>query len=112
MLPTRVLESLITSVTSTNLRRIVFSGQGLAERLAGSDVARSYNVVDNCLCQLVDRLKELGYKRTLEVEFQAWRPAEWEAGSDLRKPLPKFEEKGRVRVVQTTAWRAIRCSDK
>ena len=112
MLPTQAIKTLITSITSTNLQRIVFSAQGLAERQSGSDVARSCNVIDNCLCRLVDKLRVLGYEYTLEVEFQGGRPAEWGAGSGLRKILPKFEEKGRVRIVQKSVWRATRCSDK
>jgi len=112
MLPTQVIKSLITSITSMKLQRIVFFGQGLAERLASSDAARHCNVIDNCLCRLIDRLRELGYEGILEVEFQAWRLAEWGAGSDLKKLLPKFEEKGRVKVAQMLAWRPTRCSDK
>lgn len=106
MLPMQVAESLITSITSTKLQRIVFSARGLAERLAGSDLAGSCNVIDNCLCQLVDRLRKSGFNRTLGVEFQAWGPAEWELGSDFKRLLPKFGEKGRVRIAQISPWKA------
>jgi len=100
ILPTRVAKSLITSIKSTKLQRITFSAQGLAERVASSNLARSCDAIDDSLCQLVERFRESGYKRTLEVEFRAWGQAEWELGLDFRRLLPKFEEKDRVRIVQ------------
>ena len=109
--PTQVVESLITSITSTNLQKIVFSAQALPKWLADSDVARSRNVIDDSLCQLVDRLRRSGYERTLEVEFQTWELAEWEARSDFEL-LPKFREKGRVGITRTSVWRAAHSSDE
>ena len=101
-LPTQAIGSLITSITSTNLQKILFSTQGLAETSAASETARLCKVIDDYLCQLVDRLWGSGYECTLEVEFQAWRPP---GGSSLEQILPKFRERGRVRVTQS-AWRA------
>ena len=90
----------IASITSTNLRRIVFSTKAFTERLAHLDLVRSCDIIDNSLCQLVDRLRESGYHRILEVEFQASKLVEWVVASDFKKLLVKFQEKGQVRIVQ------------
>lgn len=48
--------------------------------------------LDNCLCQLVDRLV-CGLQ--LEVEFQALNTQEWWSGElGFKKYLPRFYEKG------------------
>ena len=55
--------------------------------------------VDEQLCELVDRLRAMGYRRTLEVELRIR-----EIGSDpgsygFATLLPRFREKGVVMVV-------------
>jgi len=59
---------------------------------------------DDSLCRLVDRL---GCEGRLEVEFQAVRDAKL----DFDKYIPKFAEKGRVRVVDEADKSVIYCSD-
>ena len=54
--------------------------------------------LDDTLCGLVDRLRMSGYEHTLEVEF----PIDVEDMDNYEayqeKLLPKFKEKGRVRI--------------
>ena len=56
------------------------------------------------ICGLVDRLCLLGYKHTLEVEFRA-QLVNLDEEVDHDKFLPKFKEKGRVRVVEISSRR-------
>ena len=84
--------SLISSITSTNIRRITFT-QSLAEGQEIPDRS-DWAKLDKALCQLVDRL-ECGFQ--LEVEFQdlnteAW----WSGGLGFKEYLPRFCEKGGV----------------
>ena len=95
MLPLRVVWKLVASITSTELQRIAFSAAVSGERLAESVVMK----IDEALCQLVDRLRELGCEHTLEVEV---RGADWEVGWDFERVLPKFKEKGLVRVTEVS----------
>ena len=71
---------------------------------------RLRNTVDCSLSQLVDQLRGLGYRRTLEVEFQAWALTGREAESNLEL-LPKFGEKDRARIIRKSAGRAVYCSN-
>lgn len=88
---------LIPSITSTNLQKIAFKspmGSGRGFRLQDP----CWIPFDDVICELVDRLRESGYRNILEVEFQT----EFEESGEGRKSfLPKFKEKGRVRVVSS-----------
>ena len=61
---------------------------------------------DDCMSALADKLRKLGNKQTLEVEFKFVRailypPPEGEVF------LPKFSEKGRVRVVDYSSGQVL-----
>lgn len=93
--PGTVELNLISSITSTNLRRIAFT-QPLT--LEGRTILDHPDWIrlDNSLCQLVDRL---GCGPQLEVEFQAldaqiW----WTAELGFKKHLPRFCEKRKAGV--------------
>lgn len=90
-------ERLLTSITSTKLRKVVFSVSPMYARATASTVKRSWASVDTHLCRLVDRLGRAGCRHMLEVEF---RPNEDGDGRkhDLYKFLPKFGKRGVVTI--------------
>jgi hypothetical protein len=94
--------ALISSITSTNLRKIVFTPTH--ERLRGGFLSENpcWPHFDDIVCELVDKLCLLGYKSTLEVELWTRKPIEFSGGQDMREFLPKFREKGRVRFWEAT----------
>lgn len=53
-------------------------------------------MVDENLCDLVDRLRVLGYRHTLEVELRFHRVEVDPVEVGSLKFLPRFEEKGVV----------------
>jgi len=65
--------------------------------------------MDNSLCQLVDRLQGSGYKYILEVVFQTRGLGEPGVEPDLEKLLPRFKEKGRVRIARMSTGRGVDC---
>ena len=69
-----------------------------------SEVEKHCNIIDDSLCRLIDRLWESGYEHTLEVEFLAWQLVDWVKGMDFENRVPKFKEKGEVRIAQMPAW--------
>ena len=57
---------------------------------------------DGTICQLVDKLRFLGSRNTLEVEFRV--QSDYLGEKEHHKGiLPRFKEKGRIRVVSTTS---------
>jgi len=89
---------LLSSITSTELRKIVFPvscthGWNLFSR--GMEV---WTVTDKLLCGLVDRLGMTGYHHTLEVELQFTETEIDFSEHDFTKFLPEFREKGVVTI--------------
>ena len=104
LLPEEV--SLISTITSTNIQKIVFepfSMLNFGERFQPS--------LDTELSGLIDRLRASGYKHTLELEFRLTRNFGKNV-LDVRPDwfFPKFTEKGRVIVSETSSGRTY-CSD-
>ena len=94
---------LISSITSTNFRKLVFK----VRLIGGSHLDDPcWTPLDSVLCGLVDRLQKSGSKNTLEVELQA-DCVELKADACLEREefLSKFREKGRVSVVELTTGR-------
>ena len=58
--------------------------------------------VDEQLCGLVDRLRAMGYRDTLEVELRFGKIADNPEKHEFANVLPKFKEKGAVTVVDTS----------
>ncbi|KAF9645699.1 hypothetical protein BDM02DRAFT_3189483 [Thelephora ganbajun] len=90
---------LILSITSINLQKLVFS------RLRPNFLKNPCWIpVDDTICGLVDRLQASGYKHTLELEF---RMDSVESGEEVdgKDFLPKFQEKGLVRIVEVPSGR-------
>ena len=79
----------ISSITSTNIRKIVFTQSPAFREIPVNDTY--WSRLDDILCRLADRLG----CHLLEVEFlrvQVWR-------LNFEKYLPTFREKGLVRIV-------------
>ena len=99
--------SLISTITSTNIQKILFA-MCSPRNLEG----RIWLTLDAGLSSLVDRLRESGYRHTLELEFQITLDLAGRLSDACPDTfLPKFSEKGRVIVSETTTERVLYCSD-
>lgn len=85
-------QNLISSITSTNIRRIAFT-QSVSPHEEPESENPDWAQLDNSLCRLVDRL-ESGLR--LEVEFRALAKRVQRGVLDFKKLLPRFCEKGGV----------------
>lgn len=93
--------SLISSITSKNFQKLIF----IVHRLTrDSCLDPGWIPFDDMICALVGRLQKSGNKNTLEVELQA-DTAEADEEGRHEKFLPKFREKGRVRIVDVSSGR-------
>ena len=63
---------------------------------------RNWISFDDMICGLVDRLRMSGYKHTLEVVFRA-QLVDLDEEVDHDKFLPRFKEKGRVKIVEISS---------
>ena len=99
--------SLISTITTTNIRKIVFD-----LLLPGHLEDRFWSSLDTELSILVDRLRESGYEHVLELEFRD-RPGFAQEASNAGPDwfFPKFREKGRVNVMERASGRTLYCSD-
>jgi len=83
----------ISSITSTHIQKIIVTCSFAFQELPVNDTYWTY--LDDVQCQLVHRPE---YRLRLEVEFLTARPT-WVEEPGLKMYLPRFHEKGRVRVV-------------
>ena len=88
--------ALLSSITSTELRKITFLVWHMYD---WGVLANRAGLIDNALCGLVDRLGATGYRRTLEVELRLMVTEDGLGGHDFAKFFPGFEEKGVVTVI-------------
>ena len=102
--------SLFSSITSTNLQRIVLPTRYGFERMGDPVFAPYYRSIDDCLCQLVGRLRRSGYKRRLEVVFRIKDVPDDE--QVFEEFLPRFREQGRVKIMQELGGRIVYSSDQ
>jgi len=101
--------SLITSITSTNLQKIVLSAQYGFKRKGNPAFESYYQTLDGCLCQLVERLRGLGYEHRLDVVI---RISEFPDDKRVFEEfLPRFREQGRVKLVRERNGKVVYCSD-
>ena len=98
--PSSVYYTLFSSITSTELRKVVFvvwnpyGKRHFARELGG------WGFIDREMCGLVDRLRATGYRHTLEAEIQVTMGGCYFGRKDFTKCLPKFREKG-VTIITT-----------
>lgn len=103
IVPRQAEHTVISSITSINLRTITFLLDTQAFPLHDLvDRSHHWNTLDNILCALVDKLRTLGHKHTLELRIQL-ESAKLNAGIRFRGLLPKFKERGRVRILSTSS---------
>lgn len=102
--------SLIASITSTNLRKIVLVARyGFGAR--GSSIFKGYHErLDSCLCRVVDQLRGFGYNHRLDVVLLIEDVPRGE-DTGFGEFLPRFREQGRVKVVLEPGERVVCCSE-
>jgi len=109
--PARDEGHLIASITSTNIRKLVFLTSSIELVISNPNLVRYYEVIDDRLCQLVERLRRSGYQHRLEVEYQTCESPQDDVEPDFSRSLLKFREQGLVKIVETDG-RVIYCSDE
>ena len=92
-------KSLLSSITSTELRKIVFPAKYANNWVNFALRVRGWGLIDEQLCRLVDRLCATGYCRTLNVELQLMDIDDDPGDYDFTKFLPGFREKGVVTII-------------
>jgi len=89
--------TVISSITSLNLHTIAF----LPDTHCYSS-PHYWNPLDNIACGLVNKLRALGYKHTLELELQ-FESAKFDPKLGFRGFLTEFRERGRVRILNRSS---------
>ena len=87
------------AITSTELQKIVFSSTNPCVSTLVGCLTEDWVLVDNQLCELLFRLRAMGYRHTLEVELQFLKVRGNPEKRGFTKLLPRFREKGIVTVV-------------
>ena len=62
---------------------------------------QKWALIDGGLCMLVGRLRETGYRHTLEVELRLKKAEDDPGDFDFARFLPEFRQKGIVTIIQT-----------
>lgn len=94
--------SLISSITSTNFQKLIFAVPHLAWDSYFNNPC--WIPFDDTICGLVDRLRRSGYNHTMEVELRGDIVKMGEVARS-HEFLPRFKEKGRVKVVEVSSGR-------
>ena len=94
--PRSAHQALLSSITSTELRKIIFVVWHMYD---WGILISEAGLIDRDLCGLVDRLRAAGYRRTLEVELRLTVMGDGPEEYDFAICFPGFEEKGAVTVV-------------
>ena len=97
--PSSSHEALLSSITSTELRKITFSVWIMDDWRSFEVEMELWTVIDQQLCRLVDRLCATGYRFTLEAELQLMEIGDDPGKYDFTLFLPGFSEKGIVVVI-------------
>ena len=85
----------ISSITSTNFRKLVFSEGIYKSQLLGNSC---WIPLDDAVCGLADKLRASGSTNTFEIEIQIMDGIVEED----KTLLPKFSEKGQVKFTRWT----------
>ena len=102
--------SLFTSITSTNLQKIVLPLRFGFRTKEFSGFARYRQSLDDCLCRLVEQLRRSGYKQRPELVLLTRDVPDDEKG--FEEFLPKFREQGRVKFIRELDGRVVYSSDQ
>ena len=104
--PTQIHTATISSVASINIRKITFSPYSLGAMLHTFLNRPYWTSFDDCISALADKLRNLGNEQTLEVEFR-FEYLVSDPLVDYKRFLPKFREKGRVRIVDCSGRQVL-----
>ena len=96
--------STISSITSTNIRKIVLSSHFLVPALHTFVDQHCWRRFDECVSALADKLCK---SETLEVELRLHHLLALDPLVDPKGFLPRFREKGRVRIVYHSRGRVL-----
>jgi len=96
--PSQIHLATISTITSINIWKITFSSYSLPTAL-DTFLSHSWTSFDDCISPLADKLRNLGSKQTLEVQFRSEYLVIDSLPVDYKRFLPKFSEKGRVTIV-------------
>jgi len=101
MTPGSTYETLLSSITSTKLCKIVINMRHVCSWWVSLQRMELWAPFDGQLCGLVDRLRAKGHRHTLEVElrFSCIRGDPSEVDFTKLLLLPRFREKGVVTIV-------------
>lgn len=86
------LHQVLSSITSTELRKIIFRG-------VFNQQAEVWALIENRLCGLVDQLRARGYRHTLEAELRLIIRVGDLGMYDFTTIFPEFREKGVVTII-------------
>jgi len=101
--PSQMHLATISTITSVNIWKITFSSYSSPTVLHTFLSHHCWTSFDDCISALADKLRKLGSKETLEVEFRSEHLVVDFLPMNSKKLLPKFSEKGRVTVVRQRA---------
>ena len=96
----------ISSIASVNIWKITLSSYSSDTTLHAFLNHHCWTSLDDCISALADKLRKLGNEQTLEVEFRI-KYLIIDKPVDYKMFLPKFREKGRVRVVGRSDTRVL-----
>ena len=94
-------EVLFSSVTSTELREIIFRAEHVRDWVTFERQMKAWVLVDEQSCGMVDRLRSTGHRCPLEVELRLSEIKGDAVKFDFTKFLPEFREKGVVTITNT-----------
>ena len=89
---------LLSSITSTELRKITFLTKYMDDRDLFSRRMDAWVLIYKSLCRLVDWLRSPGNHHTLEVELRLTNIEDFPEEPNFTKFLPEFREKGVVTI--------------
>lgn len=103
--------ALFSSITSTELRKITFLAEHGGEPTLFSREMKSWDFIDEHLCNLVDRLRAMGYRHILEVELRLGWTVKFPGKHGFARLLPAFRKKGVVTITDAILnGRVVHCS--
>lgn len=94
-----IYEQLLSSVTSIELRKVIILMRWLCDLAGYPSLTEVWASIDKRLCDLVDRLRAMGHRYTLEAELRLIHSLGDLDKHDFTKVLPGFREKGIVTVI-------------
>ena len=92
---------LLSSVTSTELRKVIFQ-YGDDWGTMARHMGRWTSIIEKQLRELADRLRAIGYRHTLEVELRLMGVGGDQGEYDFTEFLRGFREKGDVVITDAT----------